>query len=188
MHQTGESDGDTACCGRERSAMAAAILCRLAGSCSVRPRGFDAYVRIAFHTDSEADASSPSGEGPVDAVRTALATLGSYTTTPSKGYAAIWEGWVSGASPPQAPRVEIPHRAMLLFTGPVEALRDAPALAWYRSAAGGSPEPHLVWPEDQAWCLACDVDEEIEFTVGCSGEAPQALARALPGAVRRVHR
>jgi len=48
-------------------------------------------------------------------------------------------------------------------------------------------EPHLVWPEDQAWCLACEVDEEIEFTVGCSGEASQALAGALPGAVRRVH-
>ena len=75
---------------------------------------------------------------------------------------------------------------MLLFTGPVEALRDAPALAWYGSAACVLQEPHLVWPEDQAWCLACEVDEEIEFTVGCSGEASQALATALPGAVRRV--
>jgi len=75
---------------------------------------------------------------------------------------------------------------MLLFTGPVETLRDAPALAWYGSAAGVAQEPHLVWPEDQAWCLACEVDEEIEFTVGCSGEASQALAGALPGAVRRV--
>ncbi len=75
---------------------------------------------------------------------------------------------------------------MLLFTGPVEALRDAPDLAWYGCAAGVAQEPHLVWPEDQAWCLACEVDEEIEFTVGCSGEASQALARALPGAVRRV--
>lgn len=75
---------------------------------------------------------------------------------------------------------------MLLFTGPVEALRDAPALAWYGSAAGIAQEPHLVWPEDQAWCVACEVDEEIEFTVGCSAEASQALARALPGAVRRV--
>jgi hypothetical protein len=89
-------------------------------------------------------------------------------------------------SVPQAPRVEIPHRAMLLFTGPVEALRDAPALAWYGSAAGVEQEPHLVWPGDQAWCLACEVDEEIEFTVGCSGDASQALARALPGAVRQV--
>ena len=75
---------------------------------------------------------------------------------------------------------------MLLFTGPVEALRDAPALAWYGSAAGVEQEPHLAWPQDQAWCLACEVDEEIEFTVGCSVEASQALARALPGAVRRV--
>jgi len=75
---------------------------------------------------------------------------------------------------------------MLLSTGPVEALRDAPALAWSGSAEGVAQEPHLVWPEDQAWCLACEVDEEIEFTVGCSEEASQGLARALPGTVRRV--
>jgi hypothetical protein len=150
------------------------------------PPGFDVYVRIAFPQDSDADADDPSGEPSVDAVRAALVTLGSYTTTPSKGYAAIWEGWVSGVSAPQAPRVEIPHRVMLLFTGAVEALRDAPALAWYGSAAGAAQEPHIVWPEDQAWCLACEVDEEIEFTVGCSEEASQALAGALPGAVRRV--
>ena len=64
---------------------------------------------------------------------------------------------------------------MLLFTGPVKALRDAPALARYGSAAGLAQEPHLVWPEDHAWCVACDVDEEIEFTVGCFGDASQAL-------------
>lgn len=151
------------------------------------PPGFDVYVRIGFSQDSEAEA----GNAPADAVRVALATLASYTATPSQGYAAIWEGWVSPPPrAPQAPRVEIPNRAMLLFTGPVEALRDAPALTWYGSAAGLSlglgQAPHLVWPEDQAWCLACEVDEEIEFTVGCSGEASQALASALPGTVRRV--
>jgi hypothetical protein len=150
------------------------------------PSGFDVYVRIAFPQDSGADAGTPSGEAPAGAVRAALAVLSAYTTTPSQGYAAIWEGWTSAALPPQAPRVEIPHRVMLLFTGPVEALRDAPAVAWYGSAASIFQDPHLVWPEDQAWCLACEVDEEIEFTVGCSGEASQALARALPGAVRRV--
>jgi hypothetical protein len=150
------------------------------------PPGFDVYVRIALPQEYRAEADDPSGEAPVDAIRAALATLGSYATTPSKGYAAIWEGWTSRAPAPQAPRVEIPNRAMLLFTGPVEALRDAPALAWYGSAAGRYQEPHLVWPEDQAWCLACEVDEEIEFTVGCSEEASQALAAALPGAVRRV--
>ncbi len=143
------------------------------------------YVRIAFSPVSEADVVNPSDEAPADAVHIALATLASYTTTPATGYAAIWEGWGPNSAP-QAPLVDIPNRAMLLFTGPVEALRDAPALAWYGPAAGILQEPHLVWPEDQAWCLACEVDEEIEFTVGCSVDASQALAGALPGAVRRV--
>src|SRR5215813_15269841 len=74
------------------------------------PPGFDVYVRIAFPEDSEADSGNLPDEVPVDAVRAALATLGSYTTTRSKGYAAIWEGWVSGASAPPAPAVGIPNR------------------------------------------------------------------------------
>jgi hypothetical protein len=150
------------------------------------PPGFEEYVRVAFPEESGADAGNPSGGAPVDAVRVALAVLGSYTTSPATGYAAVWEGWVGRVPVPDAPRVEIPNRVMLLFTGAVEALRDAPVLAWYGSATGAVQEPHLVWPQDQAWCLACEVDEEIEFTVGCSGEASQALTAALPGAVRRV--
>ena len=43
-----------------------------------------------------------------------------------------------------------------------------------------------MWPEDHAWCAACEVDEEIECTVGCSVDASLALAGALPGAVRQV--
>jgi hypothetical protein len=147
------------------------------------PPGFDVYVRIRLA--QAADGTATAGEEP--ALRTALATLATYTTTPASGYAAVWEGWGGREPAPQAPRVQIPHRAMLLFTGPVEVLRDAPALAWYGSAEGLYQEPHLVWPEDQAWCLACEVDEEIEFTVGCSLDASQALDRTLPGAVRRVH-
>lgn len=145
------------------------------------PPGFEVYVRVAFlhRLDGVAD----EGEGP--ALRTALATLAHHTATPAVGYAAIWEDWTSRDPAPDAPRVNIPHRAMLLFTGPIEVLRDAPELAWH-GVARGYQEPHLVWPEDHAWCLACEVDEEIEFTVGCSEDAAQALAGALPGAVRRV--
>jgi len=156
------------------------------------PPGFDVYVRIAFSHCAD----HLTGDSPVDTVRAALAILAALTTTPSQGYAAIWEGWVSPPPPaPQAPLVEIPHRGMLLFTGPVEALRDAPALAWYGPDGARDhripledlgPPPHLVWPEDKAWCLACEVDEEIEFTVGCSEAAARALARALAGAVRRM--
>ena len=63
---------------------------------------------------------------------------------------------------------------------------DAPTLAWY-GFAQGYQEPHLVWPEDQPWCLACAVDEDIEFTVGRAVDTSHVLARALPAAVRRVH-
>ena len=140
------------------------------------PPGFEAYVRVAFAHEGFR------GEDPV--LRQALATLATCTATPATAYAAVWEGW-GGDPPPAAPRVPIPHRPMLLFSGPVGVLRDAPSLAWYGSAQGYQ-EPHLVWPEDQAWCVACEVDEEVEFTVGCAAEAAQALAAALPGAVRRV--
>jgi len=116
----------------------------------------------------------------------AITTLAAHTTTPAVGFAAIWEGWSGESTAPQAPRVEIPNRAMLLFTGPLGVLRDAPALAWHGTAKGRFQEPHLVWPEDQAWCLACDVDEEIEFSVGCSIDAARALIDAMPGAVRHV--
>lgn len=142
------------------------------------PPGFEVYVRVALRPlDDEAS---------VETLRETLATLAQFTTTPDRGYAAIWEGWGAGPPTPQAPRVHIPHREMLLFTGHVGVLRDAPALAWYGSAEHVGQEPHLVWPEDQAWCLACEVDEEIEFSVGCSNAAAGRLAVVLPGAVRRV--
>jgi hypothetical protein len=142
------------------------------------PPGFEAYVRVAFDQAGEADR-----------VRSALAALERVTTTPSVGYAAIWEGWGGRGPTPDAPRIVIPNRTFVLFTGPVAVLRDAAALAWHGDAgdAGDAgPEPHLVWPADQAWCLACEVDEEIEFTVGCSDAAASGLAAALPGSVRRV--
>lgn len=145
------------------------------------PPGFDVYERVRFADAAAGDA--PDEE--VDVLRSALATLASCTTTPDTGYVAIWEGWGGRPNPP-APRVAIPNREMLLFTGPVGVLRDAPALAWYGTAEGTFQTPHLVWPEDHAWCLACEVDEDIEFSVGCNDATSQALARALPDAVRRV--
>lgn len=139
------------------------------------PPGFEVYVRIAFAEEPEDDT-----------LRSALVTLAGHTTTPDAAYAAIWEGWTSQDPAPPAPRLRIPNRTMVLFTGPVGVVRDAPTLAWHGSAAEGYQEPHLVWPQDRAWCLACEVDEEIEFTVGCAEPAAQALTAALPGAVRRV--
>lgn len=132
------------------------------------------YVRVAFPDEDDAE----------DVARAALAILASYTSTAGKGYAAVWEGWGGNPPAPAAPRLDIPNREMLLFTGPIEVLRDAPALAW--DEQGSSVVPHLVWPGDQAWCLACEVDEEIEFTIGCSDLVAHALADAFPGGIRRL--
>jgi hypothetical protein len=145
------------------------------------PPGFEAYVRIAL---SPGGGAATAGEWP--APRTALRTLAAFTATPTRGYAAIWEGWIGAEAAPSAPRVAIPNREMLLFTGHVDVLRDAAALAWFGTTHGHYQEPHLVWPEDRSWCMACEVDEEIEFTVGCSDAAAIALADALGDAVRRV--
>jgi hypothetical protein len=145
---------------------------------------FDAYLRIAF--DSAPHAAGQADEDPdEDRFRLALGVLARHTGTPATAYAAIWEGWSSGLPTVTAPRLLIPNRTMLLFTGPVDVMRDAPALAW-RVAGRVNQEPHLVWPDDHAWCVACEVDEEIEFTVGCGEQTAQALAAAMPGAVRRV--
>ncbi|WP_395657998.1 hypothetical protein [Nocardioides sp.] len=146
------------------------------------PPGFEAYVRIAF----TAQPDDPEVDGEHLVMRRVLEVLAVHTATPSAGYAAIWEGWTAWTPAPVAPRLEIPHRPMLVFTGPVSVLRDAPALAWFGTARGHFQEPHLVWPEDRAWCLACEADEEIEFTVGCSAAVSEALFDALPGAVRQV--
>lgn len=125
------------------------------------------------------------GDAEAPNLRAALATLASFTTTPEHAFAAVWEGWTGRDLAPRAPRIPVPNREMLLFTGPVGVLRDAPSLAWFGTVTGYA-EPHLVWPADRAWCVACDVDEEVEFTVGCGTDAARALAEALPGAVRRV--
>ena len=145
------------------------------------PPDFSVHLRIRFeHNPPRAEQ-----KGELLNLRRALTTLARYTTTPSAAYAAVWEGWTAGDPAPDAPRLHIPNRTMLLFSGAVEVLRDAPARAWQRDG-GEYAEPHFVWPEDRAWCLACDVDEEVEFTVGCADDAAEALIEELPGATRRV--
>jgi hypothetical protein len=125
----------------------------------------------------------------VDAMRTVLETLADHTATPCVAFVGIWDGWGHGVVP-GAPSVLVADRRLLLFTGPVAAMRDAHQFVW--ATPGNEPdtgiltEPDLVWPDDHAWCLACDVDEEVEFSVGCSVAAADALTVALPGLVRRV--
>lgn len=141
------------------------------------PAGFECYVRVALPP-----VNAPSVADPVS---TALKALAMRTATPATCHAAIWEGWTSGVRSPVAPVVPIPNRTMRLFECHIDDLRDAPALAWSLATTPGVGfPPHLAWPDDRAWCFACEVDEEIEFTVACSMSTAEALSAALPGATR----
>ena len=133
------------------------------------PPGFEVYARVDFD------------EG--DTPARALELLASRTGTPEAAYAAVWEGWC-GRPPPPAPVLLIPARTMHLFAATVAELREGPAAAWGQHFPG--VPPHLAWPEDRAWCLACEVDEDFAFTVGCDRSTLEHLAEALPGGVREV--
>jgi len=64
------------------------------------------------------------------------------------------------------PRVRLPHRDYLLFTGPVEAA----------SAFVGQEHqtPNLWWPADRIWCVASEIDLPWTY-VGGSEQAVRAL-------------
>ena len=59
-------------------------------------------------------------------------------------------------SRPAAPKVVLPHRAYLFLRGTLSDLGDWGAAKEGPGAA--MPDPAFVWPADQAWCLANDVD------------------------------
>ena len=150
------------------------------------PPGFDAYLRLSVDPVGPVALSLD-----VDAMEIALRVLAGHTTTPEVAHVGVWHGYGFASGPaPDAPVVPLPNAWMYLFTGPVSAMRYAQQVVW--SLAGGVPdtgidaEPDLVWPADHAWCLACEVDEEIEFSIGCTDAAASALEEALPGLVRRV--
>lgn len=110
--------------------------------------------------------------GSLDAAdaETLVERLAGHTATPSACLFCLWDGWgwdtaMYAALPgePQiplqdpvpaevryGPRVRLPGRDYLLYTGPVGA-----ALA-FTGATGQTP--NLWWPADRAWCVASEVD------------------------------
>jgi hypothetical protein len=67
----------------------------------------------------------------------------------------------SGASHsvPQAPKVEVPHRAYWLFRGPLAEIGTwDTAELWPGQCRLDAAQPAFVWPADHAWCAGLDVD------------------------------
>jgi hypothetical protein len=61
----------------------------------------------------------------------------------------------------EGPRVHLPHRDYLLYSGPAE---DAIALA--AVAGTGGQCPNIWWPADRAWCVASEIDLQWTYLGG----------------------
>jgi hypothetical protein len=144
------------------------------------PPGFGAYARLRFLRDPAYE-----GETEVEAGRTAIGdgrdqwptlaeTLAPYTRTADDCYFYLWEGWplmsVDGCRPRgsvgtalSGPKVTVPRRAAVparayfLFRGPLSDIGGWSDPEIVPGELEGL-EPAFIWPTDQAWCVANDVD------------------------------
>lgn len=130
-----------------------------------------------------------------------LDVLERWTTTNQECVMALWDGfgWVggqgaglygsagSGTLPPaypadvlHGPRLQLPAREYLLFTGPLRAaqqmghrtpadLREQWPYEWLWRQS-----PNLLWPSDCRWCLATEIDLDSTLVGG-----PSELVEAL---------
>jgi hypothetical protein len=131
-----------------------------------------------------------------------LASLArAWTATPDRCWFCVWDGhgWaaVKLTAPGQpaepvpdplpaevrsGPRVRLPDREYLLYTGRAE---DVTAPGLLGGDLPGEDQPaNLWWPEDRAWCVAGGIDLAWSYVGGPAGLIEQVLAderiEALP--------
>ena len=147
------------------------------------PPVFEAYARVRFIPDPVFPGQR---EGAVDLPEdhprdldqglSALALLGSFTSTPDDCWFAVWDGWnVNLEIPVGLPLFALPHRAYGLLRGALSDLAD-----WEETLHTSlNAPPAFAWPDDRSWCFASDVDPH-HAGLGAS-EAAVAALLAAPG-------
>jgi hypothetical protein len=157
-----------------------------------RPQG-------SFGRDSELPAppfDTPPRDGVLEPATLAVLCemLGRHTTTPEMCYFGVWEGfgWTSMVEGPAAPadpaapvppaaRLELPERSYLLFSGPLSAVGEV-GWAWTNGFDGDTgfnqESPSIMWPADQSWFVATEVDLDSTFVGGSAALVGELLADA----------
>jgi hypothetical protein len=95
--------------------------------------------------------------------RMLVTLLDEFTGTPDRCWFAVWVGMGPLAFDRDAvPTFEMPGREMALFSGPLSAATTSFA------SLGSSHDQSasLWWPDDQAWCVATDVDLVVTYVGG----------------------
>lgn len=93
-----------------------------------------------------------------------------FTSTPSRAWFALWDGYgdlAAGLREPGQPRLRLPHRDYIVFFGDMAELS-----AWPRSG------PNLWWPEDRAWFVCSEIDLVSTYVAGSSGLVAKLAADA----------
>jgi hypothetical protein len=96
--------------------------------------------------------------------------LARFTSTPERCWFCLWEGYGWPELPRQGqgpPRVNLPHRDCILFSGPVDVATSFRSPPW-------SQPPTLWWPDDRAWCVASEI-EGYSSCIAASGPCIEAL-------------
>ncbi|MEP7054407.1 MAG: hypothetical protein ABI912_04090 [Actinomycetota bacterium] len=107
-----------------------------------------------------------------------LDVLAAFTTATDNCYHALWDGYgfLPEARPDvwAGPRLRHPHRDYLVFRGPLIAALGVgwrPAPDWFLPQA-----PNIIWPVDQAWCVASEIDFDSTLVGGSGALIASVLA------------
>src|SRR5215475_10905083 len=141
-------------------------------------REFAAEAGVTPHAEMQWDEITPStgrlgaerlhrppdeGHLPADEAEILVEVLQRHTRAPDRCWFAVWEGY-GGLEPdvrwPEAARLHLPNRDYVLLWGPVEAAARSFEPAPFRQSA------NLWWPDDQAWCVATEIDYSWTYVGG----------------------
>lgn len=162
------------------------------------PRALEERVRSAGPSSGRWGGESPEQGNLDSAALSALCdVLAGHTRPEVDGVFALWDGygWIRGTpsvapvgrSAPIAPalpegvlngpRLRLPSRSYLLFTGSLPA---AASMGWHATSAWFVPQsPNLFWPADRSWCVATEVD--LDSTVVAGSNELVGAVLAAPG-------
>jgi len=114
----------------------------------------DSATAADFALRNVSNTQARTGTLPLPFIEALIEHLRLATATPEVCYFAVWEGFGGSVVPPRlSPKLELPHRAYHMFSGPLAAARTSyDAVPWSHQSA------NLWWPADQAWCVATEID------------------------------
>ena len=126
------------------------------------------------------DQQSPVGCIPHEIMQRLISTLRRHTATAGSCMFAVWEGWGDlGVRRERASMFALPGRNYVLLRGAIDD-----ALVTLSEIDRHYRSPNIWWPEDQAWCVATEIDFKWTYVGGSQPCIEQILAdpalEALP--------